>query len=166
MWTIDSFSVDHTKLKRGLYVAGRVKVAYETLTTFDVRLKRPYVDEVMDTGAVHAIEHLGAVFLRNDELWGHKIVYWGPMGCRTGFYLIMFGELEPADVLPLIERLFDYIAEYDGEIPGANPKECGYCVDMSLSSAKIDAAEYYNLLIDAKKENFNYPKKREKKAKE
>lgn len=164
MQTIPSFTVDHLKLKSGLFVSGKYEIGGSVLTTFDLRLKRPYHDPVMETGSIHALEHIIATYLRNDPLWGSRIVYFGPMGCRTGFYLIMTGDLSPEDILPLLERAFDYAAEFTGDIPGATPKECGYCVDMDLELAKADAALYYNILIDPKKENLNYPVKRVKKT--
>ena len=165
METIPSFTVDHTKLKCGLFVSRKDIIGSVTLTTFDLRLKRPYHDPVMDTGSVHALEHICATYLRNDALWGDRVIYFGPMGCRTGFYLIMTGDLSSEDVLPLVERTFDYASEYTGEIPGATPKECGYCVDMDLELAKADAALFYNVLISPKKENLFYPVKRVKKIK-
>jgi LuxS protein involved in autoinducer AI2 synthesis len=164
METIPSFTVDHQKLKCGVFVSSKYVLGGQTLTTFDLRMKRPYVDAVMETGSVHALEHIVATYLRNDSLWGSRIIYFGPMGCRTGFYLIMSGDLSPEDVLPLLERAYDFAAEFKGEIPGATPKECGYCVDMDLNLANADAAAYYNIIINPKKENLNYPKKDRKKA--
>ncbi|MCR4661488.1 MAG: S-ribosylhomocysteine lyase [Clostridia bacterium] len=165
MEKIDSFKIDHLRLKQGLYISRIDKVGYEYLTTFDIRMKKPYDvdDSVMTTGSIHAIEHLGSMFLRNDELWKNKIIYFGPMGCRTGFYLIVEGNVDTETILPLIERTFDYIAEYEGEIPGCSPKECGNYIDMDLNEAKRDAAIYYNVIIDGKKYNFNYPKPKESK---
>ena len=154
METIPSFKIDHLRLKAGLYVARRDLLGDEMITTFDIRMKRPYHEDVMSTGSIHALEHICATYMRNDELWGRRIIYFGPMGCRTGFYLI--------DVLLTLKE--SEVSEFEGEIPGATPKECGYCVDMDLEEAKRDAALYYNLLIDAKKENFNYPKPRKKKG--
>jgi len=160
---IPSFQIDHLRLKAGLYVSCKYTVGYETLTTFDIRVKRPYQENVMTTGSMHALEHICATYMRNDELWKDKIIYFGPMGCRTGFYLIVAGDFGTEDIYPLVERTFDFASEFEGEIPGATPKECGYCVDMDLAEAKNDAALYYNVLISAKKENFNYPKPRKKK---
>lgn len=165
MQTIASFTVDHLKLKSGLFVSRKDIIGSIVLTTFDLRLKRPYHDPVMDTASVHTLEHICATYLRNDPLWGDRVIYFGPMGCRTGFYLIMTGDLSSEEILPLIERTFDYASEYTGEIPGATPKECGYCVDMDLELAKVDAAMYYNVLIAAKKENLLYPIKRSRKPK-
>ena len=163
MQRIPSFDIDHMRLL-GLYVSRKDTVGDKIVTTFDIRMKRPYHQEV-DTGSVHALEHICACYMRNDPLWQDRIIYFGPMGCRTGFYLVVKGDMEPADILPFIERTFDYASDFEGDIPGATPIECGYCVDMDLQAAKDDAAMYYNVLIDAKKENFNYPKKREKKKK-
>ncbi len=160
MDTIPSFQIDHLRLKGGLYVSCKYVIGNETLTTFDIRMKRPYKEDVMTTGSIHAIEHIGATYIRNDELWKDKIVYFGPMGCRTGFYLIVVGDYGTQDIYPLIERTFDFISDFEGDIPGATPKECGYCVDMDLDEARNDATLYYNLLISAKKDNFNYPKPR------
>lgn len=160
METIPSFKIDHLRLKAGLYVSCKYLIGAETVTSFDLRLKRPYQEEVMTTGSVHALTHICATFLHNDPLWKDRIVYFGPMACRTGFYLIVVGDVDTDTILPLIERTFDHASEFEGDVPGATPKECGYCVDMDLDEAKNDAAMYYNLLIDAKKENFNYPKPR------
>ena len=165
METIPSFTVDHLKLKAGLFVSRKDILGSGVLTTFDIRMKRPYHDAVMETGSIHALEHLIATYLRNDPLWGDKVIYFGPMGCRTGFYLIMVGDLSSQDILPLMERTFDFVSDYEGEIPGATPKECGFCVDLDLEMAKADAAMYYNLLIAPKKENLVYPVKRERKPK-
>ena len=150
---VSSFNIDHTKLKSGLFVSRKDLLdSGLVLTTFDLRMKRPYHDEPMTTGSVHATEHLLADYLRV-----------GPMGCRTGFYVMMSGDLNSKDVLPLMIRAFDYISDYDGGIPGATQKQCGNFRDMDLEQARNDAAMYYNVLIEAKKENLVYPVKREKK---
>jgi len=160
-----SFNIDHLKLKKGIFVSAKYDLGDGALlTVFDLRMKRPYQEDVMETGSIHALEHLLATYLRNDKLWGDRIIYIGPMGCRTGFYLIISGDLTSEEILPLIERAFDYCAEFDGEIPAANPNQCGYCIDMDLTLANADAAMYYNVLIDAKKDNLHYPVKREKKV--
>ncbi len=164
MEVIPSFQVDHLRLKAGLYVSRRDQLGYDYITTFDIRVKRPYQEEVMTTGSMHALEHICATYIRNDELWKNRIIYFGPMGCRTGFYLIVTGDVTTDMIRPLIERTFDYASEFEGEIPGATPKECGFCVDMDLEEAKRDAALYYNVIIDGKKENFNYPKPRKKRT--
>lgn len=164
METISSFTVDHLKLKCGVFVSAKYDIGGSLITTFDLRMKRPYHDPVMETGSVHALEHILATYLRSDSLWGDRIIYFGPMGCRTGFYLIVAGDLTSEDIIPLLERAYDFASDFSGEIPGATPKECGYCVDMDLELAKADAAMYYNVLIDPKKENLRYPVKRARKS--
>lgn len=162
METVSSFTIDHLRLKAGLYVACKYDIGAETVTTFDIRMKRPYHEEVMTTGSIHALEHVCATYLRNDPLWKDRIIYFGPMGSRTGFNLIVVGDVDTDTIRPLVERTFDFASEFTGDIPGATPKECGYCVDMDPEEAKNDAAMYYNVLIEGKKENFTYPKPRKK----
>ncbi len=158
MKTIASFTVDHKKLKTGLYVSRKDYLNYGgVVTTFDLRLKKPNKEEPLSTASAHTIEHLAATYLRNDELWGERVVYFGPMGCRTGFYLIMDGDLDVQDVLPLVVRTFDFISEYEGVIPGTTEKECGNYLDHDLEEARADATDYYNVLIKGTKTNFNYP---------
>lgn len=161
---ISSFEIDHLRLKAGLYVSRKDIVGNNIVTTFDIRMKRPYHEDVMDTGSIHALEHICATYLRNDSLWGNRVLYFGPMGCRTGFYLLIQGDLTIENILPLIERVFDYAADFEGDIPGGTPIECGYCVDMDLLGANEHARLYYNLLIEAKKSNFTYPAKRKEKS--
>lgn len=165
MSNISGQNIDHLKLKSGLYIARKDEVSFETVTTFDLRLKTPYKEEVLDTGSMHALEHILYDYMVHDELWGDKIILLAPMGCRTGFYLVVNGNISIDEILPLIERAFDYAAEYEKEIPSALPADCGYCVDFDLEQAKIDAALYYNVLIEAKKTNFTYPLKKERKSK-
>lgn len=144
MERIASFSVDHNLLEPGVYVSR--SDADETTgcvtTTFDLRMTAPNREPVMDTAAVHALEHLGATFLRNDEEWKNRVIYFGPMGCRTGFYLVVFGAYEPANVKDLVLRMFQFAAEFEGEIPGAKPEECGNFHDSDLNQAKWWAARY------------------------
>ncbi len=155
---IASFSVDHNKLLRGLYISRKQTVDNVTVTTFDIRMKKPNVEEVMSTGTIHTIEHIGATYLRNDKNWTDKIVYFGPMGCRTGFYLVVFGDYNSADLLDLMKSTFKFIADFEGEIPGASAVECGNYTDMDLTNAKKEADKYYNeILVSAKPENLNYP---------
>lgn len=160
METIPSFKIDHLRLKAGLYVSCKYDIGAETLTIFDIRMKRPYHEDVMTTGSIHALEHICGTFLRNDPLWKDRIVSFNPIGSRTGFFLTVVGDVDTDTILPLIERTFDYASEFEGDIPGATPKECGYCVDMDPDEARNDATMYYNVLIEGKKENFNYPKPR------
>lgn len=141
---IASFTVDHLRLEPGVYVS-RVDQDPTTkcvVTTFDLRLTAPNREPVMDTDAVHAIEHLGATFLRNDPQWSERVVYFGPMGCRTGFYLLLFGEYQPADVADLVRRMFEFIRDFEGEIPGARPADCGNWHDSSLPGAQWWARRY------------------------
>ena len=144
MERIASFSVDHRVLEPGVYVSRR-DVDEKTgavVTTFDLRLTAPNREPVMDTAAVHALEHLGATFLRNDPAWSSRIIYFGPMGCRTGFYLVVFGEAEPMDVADLLVRRFEFARDYEGEIPGARPEECGNWHDADLVQAQWWARRY------------------------
>ena len=130
----------------------------EVLTTFDLRMTRPNFEPVMNTAEIHAIEHLGATFLRNHPDYAEKIIYFGPMGCRTGFYLILAGDYESADIVPLIQELFLFIAEYEGEIPGAAARDCGNYLDLNLPMAKYLAKKYYNeVLKDIPPERLIYP---------
>ncbi len=153
---IESFQVDHLKLLPGVYVSRRDFVADNAVTTFDLRMKRPNFEPVMDTAPIHAIEHLGATFLRNNVLWKDKIIYFGPMGCRTGFYLIVAGDYRSEDILPLVTEMYDFIKNYSGEIPGASARECGNYLDLNLNMAKYEAERYLDVLLGAKSENLNY----------
>lgn len=144
MERIASFSVDHTVLEPGVYVS-RSDADEATgciTTTFDLRMTAPNREPVMDTAAVHALEHLGATFLRNDEEWKDRVIYFGPMGCRTGFYLVVFGVCEPNEIAGLVQRLFEFAAAFEGEIPGAKPEECGNYHDSDLAQAKWWARRY------------------------
>jgi len=156
MKTIASFTIDHIKLLTGLYVSRIDMVGAEAVTTFDIRMTRPNVEPVMDTAAAHAIEHLGATYLRSDPEWGSKVVYFGPMGCRTGFYLILAGELTSKDVLPLVIRMMEFIANYEGDIPGASAVQCGNYLDLNLPMAKYHANKYLTEVTDSP-ERLTYP---------
>lgn len=141
---IASFTVNHLKLEPGVYVS-RIDQDPDTgcvVTTFDLRLTAPNREPVMDTDAVHAIEHLGATFLRNDPEWARRTVYFGPMGCRTGFYLVLFGERTTSEVVPLVTRLFEFVRDFKGEIPGAAPRDCGNWHDSNLPMAQWWARRY------------------------
>lgn len=158
MKKIASFTVNHLTLLPGIYVSRKDTVGSEVLTTFDLRMTRPNFEPVMNTAEIHAIEHLGATFLRNHPDYAEKIIYFGPMGCRTGFYLILAGDYESADIVPLIQELFLFIAEYEGEIPGAAARDCGNYLDLNLPMAKYLAKKYYNeVLKDIPPERLNYP---------
>ena len=157
---IASFTVNHLVLEPGVYVS-RVDADPATgavVTTFDLRLTAPNREPVMDTAAVHAIEHLGATYLRNDPTWRDRVVYFGPMGCRTGFYLILFGEHTSAEVAPLVRATFEFIRDFEGEIPGASPRDCGNYLDMNLPMAKYLAKRFLaDVLTDIQDSQLYYP---------
>lgn len=159
MEKIASFTINHLCLKRGVYVSRRdVTPAGDVLTTFDVRLTEPNRQSALTPESLHAMEHLAATFLRNHPEWSDKVVYWGPMGCCTGNYLIMQGELSPEDILPLLRETFEYVAQYEGEVPGATPRDCGNYSFMNLEQARGDARRYLDeVLLDIKLENITYP---------
>ena len=148
MEKIASFTIDHIRLQTGLYVSRVDCAGSEKITTFDIRMTRPNVEPVMDTAAVHAIEHLGATWLRNDPQWKDRVLYFGPMGCRTGFYLLLAGEYKSADILPLVDGMFRFIAAFEGEIPGASAKDCGNYLDMNLPMARYHAEKYIREVLD------------------
>ena len=142
MEKIASFQVNHLVLEPGIYVSRKDRFKDVTLTTFDLRMTAPNREPVMNTAEVHTIEHLGATFLRNHESWKDRVVYFGPMGCRTGFYLILEGDLESRDVVGLVQAMFEFILDYDGTIPGAAPDECGNYLDMNPEMARWHARRY------------------------
>ena len=156
---IPSFTIDHNKLLRGIYVS-RVDVFNGvTITTFDIRMKEPNRQPVLGQTGLHTIEHLAATYLRNNDEWKDKIVYWGPMGCRTGNYLIIAGEYKSSDIVELIKNTFEFVRDFDGEIPGLAPKDCGDWTCHDLEDAKREAAIYINeVLSNIKEENLVYPK--------
>ena len=142
METIASFTVDHMRLLPGVYVSRKDSTGHDIVTTFDIRMTRPNYEPVMNTAEIHTIEHLGATFLRNHKTMGEKIVYIGPMGCRTGFYLILAGDYESDDIIPLVREMFEFIRTFEGDVPGAAPNECGNYLDMNLPMAKFLADKY------------------------
>lgn len=154
---IASFTVDHIKLLPGLYVSRKDKVGAETVTTFDLRLTKPNEEPVMNTAEVHTIEHLGATYLRNEPTWKDKVLYFGPMGCRTGFYLLLAGDYSSRDVLPLVTECFRFIRDYRDAVPGAGPKDCGNYLDMNLPMANYWGAKYVGVLENADETRLNYP---------
>ncbi|MGN1376016.1 MAG: S-ribosylhomocysteine lyase [Prevotella sp.] len=158
MEKIPSFTINHEKLLRGIYVSRKDHVGNEVITTFDIRMKEPNREPVMRTDALHTIEHLAATWLRNDPIWKDKIIYWGPMGCLTGNYLLICGNLEPKDILELMKDTFRFIAEYDKEdIPGAAPRDCGNWQLHNLPEARKEAKKYLNeVLENIKDENMVY----------
>ena len=158
MEKIASFTVDHIKLLPGLYVSRKDKAGAETVTTFDLRLTKPNEEPVLNTAEVHTIEHLGATYLRNEPNWKDKVLYFGPMGCRTGFYLLLAGDYESEDIVPLVLSCFRFIRDYRGEVPGASAKDCGNYLDMNLPMANYLADRYLeNALYVADDKNLNYP---------
>ncbi len=157
MEKITSFTIDHIKLQPGLYVSRKDAVGSETVTTFDLRLTSPNEEPVMNTAEVHAMEHLAATYLRNDPNWKEQVLYFGPMGCRTGFYLLMKGDLTSREVLPLVRDCFRFIADYEGPIPGASAKDCGNYLDMNLNMAKYWGRKYAALLETCGDDRLTYP---------
>lgn len=142
MEKIASFKIDHLKLLPGLYVSRKDHVHKNVLTTFDIRMTRPNLEPVMNTAEMHAIEHLAATFLRNDKDFANKTIYFGPMGCRTGFYLILSGDYESKDVVDLVIKTFEFISEFEGIIPGASAKDCGNYLDMNLPMARYESKKF------------------------
>jgi len=157
MEKIASFTVDHIRLQPGLYVSRNDSIGAERVTTFDLRVTSPNDEPVMNTGEIHTIEHLAATFLRNEPSWRDKVIYFGPMGCRTGFYLILAGDLASRDVLELVIDCFEFIGAFEGEIPGASAMDCGNYLDMNLPMAKYWAKRYVNTLKNADDTNLYYP---------
>lgn len=158
MQKITSFTIDHLKLIPGVYVS-RVDYADESpITTFDLRMTSPNDEPVMNTAEMHTIEHLAATFLRNHAEFGDKTIYFGPMGCRTGFYLLLSGKYESRDIIPLMQEMFSFIAAFEGEVPGASAKDCGNYLDMNLPMAKYLAKKYLEeVLTDITDERLIYP---------
>lgn len=151
MEKIESFRVDHTRLLPGLYVSRRDGGSAHPVTTFDLRITQPNQEPVMDMPAIHTMEHLGATFLRNSSR-KEDIIYFGPMGCRTGFYLVMFGRLDARDVLPLVRETFAFMCGFSGPIPGATPRECGNYQEQNLNMAKYYARKYFAALENPRTE--------------
>ena len=158
MERIASFQVDHVRLNRGLYVSRIDEINGNYLTSFDIRMKLPNREPVINIAELHTMEHLGATFLRNHSIWKEKIVYFGPMGCRTGFYLILKGKLESKDIVELMKELYKFMAEFKGDIPGATAIECGNYLDQNLPMANYEAKKYLEeTLQNLGEENLNYP---------
>ena len=158
MEKIASFTIDHTRLNRGIYVSRQDEVGGEKITTFDIRMKLPNREPVLGQGAIHTIEHLAATFLRNHPQWKDRIVYWGPMGCLTGNYLIMRGDLTSRDILTLMQETFKFVAGYEGEIPGTTARDCGTYLLHDLPMARFEARKYLEeTLLCAADENLVYP---------
>lgn len=157
MEKITSFTIDHIKLQPGLYVSRKDKVGAETVTTFDLRLTNPNAEPVMNTAEVHTIEHLGATYLRNNQQWKDRVLYFGPMGCRTGFYLLLAGDYESKEIVPLVLDCFRFIRDYRGQVPGACAKDCGNYLDMNLPMANYWGKKYAALLENPGDDILVYP---------
>lgn len=158
MEKITSFTIDHLKLVPGLYVSRKDSVHGGPVTTFDIRMTNPNEEPVMNTAEVHTLEHLGATFLRNHPDYQAKVLYFGPMGCRTGFYLILSGDYSSADIVPLMRELFTFMSTFEEDIPGAAAKDCGNYLDMNLPMARYQAKRYLNeVLIDIQDTQMYYP---------
>lgn len=159
MEKIASFTIDHTRLKRGIFVSRKdVTPSGDILTTFDIRLTEPNRMKPVSPEALHTIEHLAATFLRNHPQWKEKVVYWGPMGCCTGSYLILQGDLKPEEIIPLMKEMFSFIADFEGEIPGASARDCGNYLFNDLQAARDTASGFlHDVLENLKPDNMRYP---------
>ena len=158
MEKIASFTIDHIKLQPGIYVSRKDRVGGQVITTFDIRMTSPNEEPVMNTAELHAMEHLAATYLRNQPDFKDKVNYWGPMGCRTGNYLLINGDYESKDIVPLMIETFEFIRDFEGEIPGATPKDCGNYLDMNLGMAKYLAKKYLDdVLYQITEERLIYP---------
>ena len=158
MEKIASFTIDHIKLQPGIYVSRKDQIGQEVVTTFDLRMTSPNEEPVMNTAEVHTIEHLGATYLRNKEEIRDKVIYFGPMGCRTGFYLLLAGDYASKDIVALVTEMFEFIRDYRGEVPGASPKDCGNYLDMNLGMANYLAKRYLdNVLYNIDDSRLVYP---------
>ena len=158
MEKIASFQINHLKLKRGIYVSRKDKVGDEVVTTFDIRMKEPNREPALHNGAIHTIEHLAATYLRNDEEWKDKIIYWGPMGCLTGNYLLLRGDWDSKDIVDLMKKTFEFVASFEGDILGAEAKDCGNYLLHDLPMARLESKKYLEeVLYNIKEENLRYP---------
>ncbi len=158
MEKITSFTIDHIRLVPGIYVSRKDTVSGAVITTFDIRMTSPNDEPVMNTAEVHTIEHLGATFLRNHEIYKDRVIYFGPMGCRTGFYLLLSGDYASSDIVPLMKEMFSFIADYKGEVPGASARDCGNYLDMNLPMARYLAKRFFKeVLTDIQDSQLSYP---------
>ncbi|MBQ5644351.1 MAG: S-ribosylhomocysteine lyase [Bacteroidaceae bacterium] len=158
MEKIPSFTIDHIRLNRGVYVSRQDVVGGEVVTTFDVRMKEPNREPALSPSAIHTMEHLVATFLRNHPVWASRIIYWGPMGCLTGNYLIVKGDIPSRDIVPLLREAFAFVASYDGEVPGATARDCGNYLLMNLPEARWEARKYLTEVLERiSDENLTYP---------
>ena len=157
---IPSFTIDHNRLLRGIYVSRKDQVGGEVVTTFDIRMKEPNREPALQGGAIHTIEHPAATYLRNDEEWRDRVIYWGPMGCLTGCYLLLRGDLKSSDIVGLMKRTFEFVANFEGEIPGAAPRDCGNWLLHDLPMARYEARKYLTEVLDCiTEDNLVYPKR-------
>ena len=161
MKKIPSFTIDHNQLLPGIYVSRKDNVGNDVVTTFEIRMKAPNREPALHPGALHTIEHLAATYLRNNEEWQDRIVYWGPMGCLTGNYLLMKGDMKSEDIVKLMIDTFEFVANYDGVVPGTEPQDCGNYLLHDLPMARYEAKQYLKVLKNIKPENLNYPEKAE-----
>lgn len=145
---IASFTVNHLDLLTGIYVSRKDYIGQDVLTTFDLRFTRPNEEAPMDNPGIHSIEHLGATFLRNHPEWKDRTVYFGPMGCRTGFYVIFAGDLNSEDIIGVLREMAEYVLEYEGEIPGYSPRDCGNYLDNNLKLAQIYMKKFKTEVLD------------------
>ena len=158
MEKIASFTIDHTRLLPGVYVSRKDNVGDNVITTFDIRMTRPNFEPVMNTAEIHTIEHLAATFLRNHSEYGNKIIYFGPMGCRTGFYLVMAGDYESTDIVGLMVEMYTFMAEFEGDVPGASARDCGNYLDMNLPMAKYISSKFLkDVLVNINDDRLIYP---------
>ena len=149
MEKITSFTIDHIKLQPGVYVSRKDKAGDATITTFDLRMTSPNEEPVMNTAEMHTLEHLGATFLRNHKEFGEKVLYFGPMGCRTGFYLLLAGDYESKEIVPLLQEMYSWMSTFNEEVPGASAKDCGNYLDMNLPMARYIAKRYLEEVLTA-----------------
>ena len=166
MKKIPSFTIDHNQLLPGRYVSRKDNVGNDVVTTFDIRMKAPNREPALHPGALHTIEHLAATYLRNNEEWQDRIVYWGPMGCLTGNYLLMKGDMKSEEIVKLMIDTFEFVANYDGVVPGTEPQDCGNYQLHDLPMARYEAKQYLKVLKNIKPENLNYPEKAEQTEKQ
>ena len=158
MERIASFGVNHEKMSRGIFVSRIDTIGDNYITTFDIRIKLPNREPVLNISEMHTMEHLGATYLRNHKVWSDKVIYWGPMGCRTGFYIILKGKLKSNDIVDLMKETFAFMSEYNGGIPGSTAIECGNYLDQNLPMANYESQKYLeNTLTNLNEENLKYP---------
>lgn len=156
---IPSFTINHERMVRGIFVSRKDFVGNEVVTTFDIRMKEPNREPVLHNGAIHTMEHLVATYLRNDAEWKDRIIYWGPMGCLTGNYLLLKGDLESQDIVDLMKRTFEFVATYEGDIPGATKEDCGNYLLQDLPMARWEARKYLTEVLEQLQPvNLTYPK--------